>query len=154
MLKRAVILLPILFSVPAANALDADYENCLKSTSSKGNVEGFRDCVVAYANKTLPQSGANGAYSIRYGHDGAYFRMDVKDITLYYKKGEPRLEKVRDDFIVSAENWDNREKISKGYCVTLGAAQEVFNRGVIIRYYDRNNKFVHTSIVTPEQCSN
>ena len=36
MLRRAVLLLPILFSIPAANALDANYENCLKKTSREG----------------------------------------------------------------------------------------------------------------------
>lgn len=147
MLRRAVLLLPILFSIPAANALDADYETCLKTTSKRGDIDGFRDCVIAHVNKTRGSGNPKNGVVTMFGHNGGILEMDIKYLSMTYDESDPRAEETKTTFV-------NKTKVNNinGYCVSLGETRKIFSNGAMIRYYDQNGHIFHSDYVAPEEC--
>ncbi|EMJ3744461.1 MULTISPECIES: hypothetical protein [Klebsiella] len=155
MLRRAVLLLPILFSIPAANALDANYENCLKKTSSRGDVDGFRSCVISHINKgntnrVLP----NGLILKNISHSNGFLIKNLKIEGIKYEKGDPDSERAKASFIESVESTNERAIQIHAYCVTLAKEyRKIFNDGTMIRYYDQRDRVIYTSYVKSRECN-
>ncbi|HBX6199704.1 hypothetical protein [Klebsiella pneumoniae] len=148
MLKRAVILLPILFSAPAANAASFGAD-CMMEASARKDIEGFRECVTDFMNKTLITGVPNNGITLMHiGHKRGIIRIDSKFANISHAEFAKLPLKDRHDFL------DNmRVDEINSYCVAIGDVRKVFKDGATFHYYDRDGKFIYISAVYPEECN-
>lgn len=148
MLRRAVLLLPILFSIPAANAASFGAD-CMMETSAKKDIEGFRECVTDFMNKTMITGVPDhGITLMNIGHKRGIIKVDSKIANISSDDFNKLTLKERHDFLDI-----RRIDEINSYCISIGDVRKVFQDGATFRYYDRDGFLIYMSAVYPEECN-
>lgn len=148
MLRRAVLLLPILFSIPAANAASFGAD-CMMEASARKDIEGFRECVTDFMNKTMITGVPDHGITLMHiGHKRGIIRVDSKFANISHGEFTKLTLKDRHDFLDI-----RRIDEINSYCVSIGDVRKVFKDGATFRYYDRDGIFIYISAVYPEECN-